>query len=186
MTYSLLTYIYIGVRICEKLKTPTSDVAAYSASARGRTEQWGSTHAERENARGCRSPTASRSPGLQRVSTVTAVEMLDGWPAGPETDAPTVGPLAGLRVVDLTTSYAGPTASMYLADLGADVIKVERPHGGDDARGWGPPFVEGTSAWFASANRNKRSLALDLRSPGGLRTLHALIASADVFMQNLN
>ena len=96
------------------------------------------------------------------------------------------GPLAGLRVVDLTTSYAGPTASMYLADLGADVIKVERPGTGDDARGWGPPFVGGQSAWFGSANRNKRSLVLDLRDPDGLATLKAVIAGADVFMQNLN
>lgn len=96
------------------------------------------------------------------------------------------GPLAGLRVVDLTTSYAGPTGSMYLADLGADVVKVERPGHGDDARGWGPPFVGGASAWFASANRNKRSVAVDLRSSEGLELLHALIARADVFMENLN
>ena len=93
------------------------------------------------------------------------------------------GPLAGLRVVDLTTSYAGPTASMYLADLGADVIKVERPGGGDDARAWGPPFVDGTSAWFASANRNKRSVVIDLRSVEGLEVLRSLAATADVFMQ---
>lgn len=95
------------------------------------------------------------------------------------------GPLTGLRVVDLTTSYAGPTASMYLADLGADVIKVERP-AGDDARGWGPPFVDGASAWFASANRNKRSVVIDLRSAEGLAVLHELIAGADVFMQSIN
>lgn len=96
------------------------------------------------------------------------------------------GPLAGLTVVDMTTSYAGPTASMYLADLGADVIKVERPGTGDDTRTWGPPFVQGSSAWFASANRNKRSVVLNLREPEGLSTLHELIGSADVFMENLN
>jgi len=95
-------------------------------------------------------------------------------------------PLQGVTVVDLSTSYAGPTASMYLADLGAEVIKVERPGGGDDARHWGPPFVDGTSAWFASANRNKRSIALDLRSPGGQQVLHRLIGDADVFIENLN
>ncbi|MBY4108321.1 CoA transferase [Rhodococcus fascians] len=95
-------------------------------------------------------------------------------------------PLAGVRVVDLSTSYAGPTASMYLADLGATVVKVERPGGGDDARGWGPPFVGGTSAWFASANRNKSSVVIDLRAEGGLDVLHRLIATADVFVHNMN
>lgn len=99
---------------------------------------------------------------------------------------PSAPPLQDLTVVDMSTSYAGPTASMYLADLGADVIKVERPGIGDDARYWGPPFVNGTSAWFASANRNKRSIALDLRSEGGLRALHRLIADADVFIESLN
>lgn len=99
---------------------------------------------------------------------------------------PAEGPLAGLRVIDMTTSYAGPTASMYLADFGADVIKVERPGVGDDTRSWGPPFVDSASAWFASANRNKRSIVVNLRSPQGLRTLRKLIGSADVFMENLN
>ncbi|HYH28982.1 MAG TPA: CoA transferase [Pseudonocardia sp.] len=99
-------------------------------------------------------------------------------PAGP--------PLGGVRVVDLSTSYAGPTATMYLADLGADVIKVERPGHGDDARAWGPPFVGGQSAWFDSANRNKRSIALDLRAPGGADVLHDLLDRADVLVANLN
>jgi crotonobetainyl-CoA:carnitine CoA-transferase CaiB-like acyl-CoA transferase len=95
-------------------------------------------------------------------------------------------PLHGVLVVDLSTSYAGPTASMYLADLGATVIKVERPGGGDDARSWGPPFVDGASVWFASANRNKRSIVLNLRSEGGRRVLHRMLGSADVFIENLN
>ncbi|WP_327151114.1 CaiB/BaiF CoA transferase family protein [Nocardia sp. NBC_01329] len=96
------------------------------------------------------------------------------------------GPLAGLRVVDMTTSYAGPTAAMYLADLGATVIKVERPGRGDDARSWGPPFVDGASAWFASANRNKKSIVLDLRSDTGREVLLRLLDTADVFLQNMN
>ncbi|WP_214104780.1 CaiB/BaiF CoA transferase family protein [Acrocarpospora catenulata] len=96
------------------------------------------------------------------------------------------GPLSGVRVIDMTTSYAGPTASMYLADLGATVIKIERPRYGDDARHWGPPFVDGASAWFASANRNKRSVAVNLRAPQGQRILHALLDTADVFLQNMN
>ncbi|MFC8178251.1 CoA transferase [Rhodococcus sp. 14-2470-1b] len=96
------------------------------------------------------------------------------------------GPLHGVTVVDMTTSYAGPTASMYLADLGASVIKVERPGHGDDARGWGPPFVDGTSAWFASANRNKKSLVLNLRTEEGREVLFRLLDNADVFLQNMN
>ncbi|MEW1819199.1 CoA transferase [Arthrobacter sp. NPDC080031] len=96
------------------------------------------------------------------------------------------GPLNGLTVVDMTTSYAGPSASMYLADLGATVVKVERPGFGDDARSWGPPFVQGASAWFASANRNKKSVVVNVRHPEGIRVLHDLIGKADVFMQNLN
>ena len=99
---------------------------------------------------------------------------------------PPRGPLAGVRVVDMTTSYAGPTAAMYLADLGATVIKVERPGQGDDARGWGPPFVDGASAWFAAANRNKKSVVLNLRAPEGRETLLRLLATADVFLQNMN
>lgn len=97
----------------------------------------------------------------------------------------TSGPLAGIRVIDLTTSYAGPTASMYLADLGADVIKVEKPSG-DDARFWGPPFVNGHSAWYASANRRKRSIGIHLSTTGGREILHRLVETADVFMHNMN
>jgi crotonobetainyl-CoA:carnitine CoA-transferase CaiB-like acyl-CoA transferase len=94
-------------------------------------------------------------------------------------------PLEGVRVIDMSTSYAGPSATMYLADLGADIIKLERP-GGDDARAWGPPFIAGESSWFASANRNKRSICVDLRSPDGRAVLHDLLATADVLVENLN
>jgi crotonobetainyl-CoA:carnitine CoA-transferase CaiB-like acyl-CoA transferase len=95
-------------------------------------------------------------------------------------------PLAGVRVVDVSTSYAGPTASMYLGDMGADVVKVERPVHGDDARAWGPPFAGGESAWFLSANRNKRSACLDLGRPEGVAVLMRLLETADVFIENLN
>jgi crotonobetainyl-CoA:carnitine CoA-transferase CaiB-like acyl-CoA transferase len=97
-----------------------------------------------------------------------------------------LGPLAGVRVVDLTTSYAGPTAAMYLGDLGANVIKVERPGRGDDTRAWTPPEIDGVSAWFASANRNKRSIVIDLRSEHGRAVLLRLVDDADVFLENLN
>jgi crotonobetainyl-CoA:carnitine CoA-transferase CaiB-like acyl-CoA transferase len=94
------------------------------------------------------------------------------------------GLLADVVVVDLTTSIAGPYATMLLADLGATVVKVERPGGGDDARAWGPPFLEGQSLWFLSVNRNKRSLALDLVREQGRAVLEDLIARADVFVTN--
>jgi crotonobetainyl-CoA:carnitine CoA-transferase CaiB-like acyl-CoA transferase len=93
--------------------------------------------------------------------------------------------LPGIKVVDLTQALAGPTCSMYLGDMGADVIKIEQPGIGDVCRGWGPPFVEGESAYFLSTNRNKRGIALDYTKPEGLRILHQLIDEADVFLVNL-
>ncbi len=95
------------------------------------------------------------------------------------------GPLDGVRVVDISSSYAAPTTSMYLADMGADVVKIE-PVRGDDARGWGPPFLNGEAAWFLSVNRNKRSLCLDLRSDEGRKLLFELLEGADVFIENIN
>jgi crotonobetainyl-CoA:carnitine CoA-transferase CaiB-like acyl-CoA transferase len=98
------------------------------------------------------------------------------------------GPLAGVRVVDLSRALAGPYATMMLADAGADVIKVERPDGGDDTRSWGPPFVdadgEQVATYFLSVNRNKRSVVLDLGSELGLARLHDLIVGADVLVEN--
>lgn len=95
-------------------------------------------------------------------------------------------PLAGVRVIDLTTSYAGPTASMLLADMGADVVKIEKPGSGDDARAWGPPFVDGRSAWFMSANRNKRSIVVDLLRADGIGVLGRLLDAADVLLVSFN
>jgi crotonobetainyl-CoA:carnitine CoA-transferase CaiB-like acyl-CoA transferase len=95
-------------------------------------------------------------------------------------------PLKGFRIVDLTTSYAGPTATMMLAELGADVIKIERPGMGDEARSWGPPFVGEVSGWFASANRGKRSVVLDLRDPEDQLSLSGLLHTADVLVQSFN
>jgi crotonobetainyl-CoA:carnitine CoA-transferase CaiB-like acyl-CoA transferase len=93
-------------------------------------------------------------------------------------------PLTGIKVVDMTEALAGPYCAMLLGDLGADVIKVERPGDGDQARGWGPPFLEGESAYFLSINRNKRSIELDAKNPDDLRVLHTLIGRADVFLTN--
>jgi crotonobetainyl-CoA:carnitine CoA-transferase CaiB-like acyl-CoA transferase len=99
------------------------------------------------------------------------------------------GPLEGTVVVDLTRALAGPHAAMMLGDLGADVIKVESPKGGDDTRGWGPPFVgqEGAdreSSYFLSANRNKRSIALDLKTDDGRKSLEDMVRRADVLLEN--
>ena len=94
-------------------------------------------------------------------------------------------PLEGTRVLDVTTSIAGPYCAQILAALGADVVKVERPDTGDDGRGWGPPFWAGEGAMFLSANAGKRSLALSLRDPRGREALLRLADQADVFLQSL-
>lgn len=97
-------------------------------------------------------------------------------------------PLEGLLVVDLSRALAGPHAAMMLGDLGARVIKVESPVTGDDTRGWGPPFVgpeeARESTYFLSANRNKESIALDLKAPADTAILRDLIARADVLIEN--
>ncbi|MGW7369805.1 CaiB/BaiF CoA transferase family protein [Streptomyces sp. NPDC054841] len=98
------------------------------------------------------------------------------------------GPLSGLVVLDLSRALAGPHAAMMLGDMGARVIKVEHPNGGDDTRGWGPPFVgpdhARESTYFLSCNRNKESVALDLKSAEGRRTLERLVRHSDVLVEN--
>lgn len=95
------------------------------------------------------------------------------------------GVLEGLKVIDLAQNYAGPGVSMYLADQGADVIKVEPP-GGDATRAWGPsPLLKGTAKGFLAVNRNKRSIAVDLTQPEGRAFVHGLIRTADVAIVNL-
>src|SRR4030095_13937199 len=94
-------------------------------------------------------------------------------------------PLTGFRIIDLSRVLAGPLAAMTLGDLGADVIKIERPGTGDETRGWGPPFDErGESAYYLSVNRNKLSLALDIDVQKDLRILEQLIRGADVVVDN--
>ncbi len=101
------------------------------------------------------------------------------------------GPLSGLRVLDLTRILAGPTATQLLGDLGADIIKVERPGAGDDTRKWGPPFVKdeagretSESAYYLSINRNKRSIAIDIAKPEGQALLRRLAQRCDIFVEN--
>src|SRR6218665_1659506 len=99
-------------------------------------------------------------------------------------------PLAGIRVIELARVLAGPWAGQMLADLGADVIKVENPEGGDDTRAWGTPFFEGadgenlSTAYYHSTTRNKRSIAVDMKTPEGQETVRRLCASADVVIEN--
>ena len=93
--------------------------------------------------------------------------------------------LDGVRILDLTRVLAGPVCTMMLGDLGADVIKVERPEGGDDTRGWGPPFDDrGESAYFLSVNRNKLSVAADFDLTGDRDLVHRLVTDADVVVEN--
>jgi crotonobetainyl-CoA:carnitine CoA-transferase CaiB-like acyl-CoA transferase len=106
-------------------------------------------------------------------------------------DTPRPPPLAGLKVLDLSRVLAGPWATQNLGDLGADVVKVERPGSGDDTRAWGPPWVKANdgrdtreAAYFQCANRNKRSIAIDLASPEGQVLVHELAAQADVLVEN--
>jgi crotonobetainyl-CoA:carnitine CoA-transferase CaiB-like acyl-CoA transferase len=99
--------------------------------------------------------------------------------------APALDLLQGVKVLDLTTSVAGPYAGQLLADLGATVLKVEKPGSGDDARAWGPPFLHGESLWFLSVNRGKRSVTLDIAGEEGRQLLHQLVAQCDVVLLNL-
>ena len=94
------------------------------------------------------------------------------------------GPLEGVRVLDLSRVLAGPFCSMLLADLGAEVIKVEIPKTGDDTRQWGPPFIHGESAYFLCINRNKKSLTLDLSKEKGREVLYALAKECDILLEN--
>jgi len=94
------------------------------------------------------------------------------------------GPLSGLKVVELAQIMAGPTCGMLLADMGAEVIKVEKMPGGDDTRTWNEPSIAGESAAFIAMNRNKRSIAVDLKSAGGKAVVRRLLADAGVVTEN--
>ena len=109
----------------------------------------------------------------------------------PNSKAPLAGPLQGLKILDLSRILAGPTATQLMGDMGADVIKIERPGAGDDTRFWGPPYVTGQdgnptteSGYYLSANRNKRSLAIDITTQDGADTIRKLAMKADVLIEN--
>jgi crotonobetainyl-CoA:carnitine CoA-transferase CaiB-like acyl-CoA transferase len=95
-----------------------------------------------------------------------------------------VAPLDGILVADFSRVLAGPLASMLLGDLGADVVKVERPDGGDDTRAWGPPYRDGEATYYLGLNRNKRSLALDLGDAGDVELARRLAVRADVLIES--
>lgn len=99
-------------------------------------------------------------------------------------DTPPAGALSGIVVADFGRVLAGPYMTMLLADLGADVIKIERPGSGDDTRAWGPPFAGGEATYFLGVNRNKRSVTLDLTDPGDLAAARAIVDRADVLVEN--
>ena len=101
---------------------------------------------------------------------------------GPNSSPP--APLDGVRVIDLSRVLAGPLATMTLGDLGADVVKIERPEGGDDTRHWGPPFAGYDAAYFLSLNRNKRSVVIDLKTAEGVEAVRRLVSDADVVVEN--
>ena len=94
-------------------------------------------------------------------------------------------PLSGIRVIDQTQALAGPYATMILGDLGADVIKIERPGVGDNSRQWAPPYIGDQSCYYLAVNRNKRGIALNIRAEGGREFMRRLVADADVFLTNL-
>jgi crotonobetainyl-CoA:carnitine CoA-transferase CaiB-like acyl-CoA transferase len=109
-------------------------------------------------------------------------------PTGPRSMSETgpSGPLRGIRVLDLTRVLAGPTCTQMLGDLGAEIIKIERPEAGDDTRGFAPPFVPNTkeSAYFVGVNRNKKSITVDIAKPEGQAIIHRLLESCDILAEN--
>ena len=93
-------------------------------------------------------------------------------------------PLKGLRIIDLTKDFAGPFCTMILSDLGAEVIKVEKPGSGDETRAWGPPFVKGLSYYFLSLNRGKKSVTLDLKTPAAQKVIRQLVQDSDILVES--
>ncbi|HAR74944.1 MAG TPA: CoA transferase, partial [Psychrobacter sp.] len=123
------------------------------------------------------------------VSTMTQQPEQDNFTndatANMATDAVSKGALHGIKVLDLSRVLAGPSCTQILADLGADVIKVERPHIGDETRHWAPPtFSDDTSAYYATINRNKKSLTVDITTPAGQTIIKQLAKTSDIVVEN--
>ncbi|XP_035174658.1 succinate--hydroxymethylglutarate CoA-transferase isoform X4 [Oxyura jamaicensis] len=131
---------------------------------------------------GASSP-APPAAGARSVVSSSSLLFLQNNP-GPRPSASNVKPLDGVRILDLTRVLAGPFATMNLGDLGAEVIKVEKPGAGDDTRAWGPPFVGTESVYFLSVNRNKKSIAINMKNSRGAKIIRELAAVSDVFVEN--
>src|ERR1700722_11228924 len=129
-------------------------------------------------------PTGSRPPNASRNGPGASSKTRQLQHANNKTAGETMGPLAGLKVVDLTHVMAGPTCTLMLADMGAEVIKIEKSPNGDDTRHSVPPKIGDEGASFLMMNRNKRGIVLDLKTAGGKQVLRRLIAGADVLVEN--
>ncbi|XP_064343791.1 succinate--hydroxymethylglutarate CoA-transferase isoform X5 [Camelus dromedarius] len=129
--------------------------------------------------------TLARVAALRRTGLVSRRGGGRGlWTGRPQSGTDNMKPLEGVKILDLTRVLAGPYATMNLGDLGAEVIKVERPGTGDDTRTWGPPFVGTESTYFLSVNRNKKSIAVNIKDPKGVKVIKELAAVCDVFVEN--
>ncbi|XP_075349690.1 succinyl-CoA:glutarate CoA-transferase isoform X1 [Mycteria americana] len=130
----------------------------------------------------------SASPRCPRALSAASASPSNGGGArsggAPPAGASNVKPLDGVKILDLTRVLAGPFATMNLGDLGAEVIKVERPGAGDDTRAWGPPFAGTESVYFLSVNRNKKSIAINMKDSKGAKLIRELAAVSDVFVEN--
>lgn len=124
------------------------------------------------------------SPSTKMFAKKLAIKWWGVVRSGARQYSSTVSALDGVKVLDLTRILAGPYCTMILGDLGADVLKVERPKVGDDTRVWGPPFVGKTSCYFMSINRNKKSICVDLKSPLGREIIKELVVQSDVLVEN--
>nr|XP_047907594.1 succinate--hydroxymethylglutarate CoA-transferase isoform X3 [Anser cygnoides] len=127
---------------------------------------------------------APPAAGARSVASSSSLLFPQDNNPGPRPSASNVKPLDGVKILDLTRVLAGPFATMNLGDLGAEVIKVERPGAGDDTRAWGPPFVGTESVYFLSVNRNKKSIAINMKNSRGAKIIRELAAVSDVFVEN--
>ncbi|XP_027511786.1 succinate--hydroxymethylglutarate CoA-transferase isoform X4 [Corapipo altera] len=137
-----------------------------------------------------RNPCSAAAGGSARAPSAASASSGNGSGGGARSggaspaDASNVKPLDGVKILDLTRVLAGPFATMNLGDLGAEVIKVERPGAGDDTRAWGPPFAGTESVYFLSVNRNKKSIAINMKDSKGAELIRELAAASDVFVEN--